>query len=83
VVISARTGRRLIERIGLTEAADTADIRQALFKRREAAIRAAIFAVIGAPVISLNMNIGHLPDISPNHQKVSAPLFWRGAHQRI
>jgi hypothetical protein len=52
----ARSGRRLIERVGLTEAADTADDRQALSKRREAAIRAAIFPVISAPRIILRMS---------------------------
>ena len=52
----ARSGRRLIERVGLTEAADTADVRQALFKRRETAIRAAIFPVISAPQIILRMS---------------------------
>jgi hypothetical protein len=52
----ARSGRRLIERVGLTEAPDTTDIRQALFKRREAAIRAAIFPVISAPRIILRLS---------------------------
>ena len=42
-VVPVPSGRRLVKRVGLTEAADTADIRQALFKRREATIRAAIF----------------------------------------